>query len=90
MFAVRILGNDYLIADGVGVVFALGIFPLVVLTDKLLLPVFNVLPVGFEANVVDRIAIEHKLRRRGSSGSMYSGSHREANCGEDPIPGSVG
>jgi len=66
MFAVRILGNDYLIADGVGVVFALGIFPLVVLTDKLLLSVFNVLPVGFEANVVNRIAIEHKLRRRGS------------------------
>jgi hypothetical protein len=59
------------------------------LSDKLLLPWFDILPIGFKSNIVDRIMIEHKLRWSGLGCCMNSGSHGESNCREDPIPGSV-
>ena len=68
----------------------LGVLLLVVLLDQSLATILDILPVCFEANVVNRIAIEHKLCWRCAHGGVYCGTHCEADSRKDSIPSSIG
>ena len=51
--------DHHLVTDLVGVVFAVLVFPFVVLKDKVLLPFLDVLPVCCERDVEQGITTEH-------------------------------
>lgn len=78
MFAVMTLQNSYTIADRVGVLFPFAIFALVVLEDSMLLSLLDILPVGFEPNIVDRVASVYQLHCCGTISGVNCRVHSEA------------
>ena len=89
ILAMLVLLNHHSIVEFVLMRFTLRVLILVILLNNLLATLFDILPVRFEAYVVNRIAIEHKLGWRSAHGGMYCGTHREAYSTKDSIPLSI-
>ena len=90
ILAMLILFNHHSIIDVVNVGRTFLVLPVIILLDKSLATLPDIMPVRFEANVVNHVTIEHQLRRRCAHGGMQSGTHREAYCIEETVPSSVG
>ena len=80
VFADGTLFHNYFVTYSIGVRGSLSVFAFIVLTDESLFPFFDKLPVRFEVDILNRIAIEYQLCWCGLCGSVYGGSHREADC----------
>ena len=90
ILAMLILFNHHSIVHAVVVGRTFLVPPVIILLDKSLATLLDIMPVRFEANVVNHVTIEHQLRRRCAHGGMQSGTHREAYCIEETVPSSVG
>ena len=80
MLSAWVLLDHNMVSHGVCVVLASGILAFVVLDDKLLLSLLDVVPIGLEANVQERVSAEHKLCWRGSECGVDSGVDCSSNC----------